>query len=554
MVVKFFKPPSNGGSVGAVKYLLNSKRVKNGTARVLQGDVETTTELINSIKNKHKVDVGCLSFEEKNIDEALKFQLMREFEEMILPEMQGKYNILWVEHVDKGRLELNFVIPKVELERGRAITPYYHASDLPRVETWQDLTNLYHNFSDPKDPEKARTVELNSKVVKLTKDFETLDKQLHQGVALGLITNRDELLKTIKDSGITVQRVGKDYISVKLPQSKKARRFKGAIYNEQFTSLEYIGTELAQKTAEIEEYRARNRNIYHRVEEISRLREKLEKLTDKKRSELEKRYKFSREKEQENQAISVPNRELPNNSVPNVHDTDFSRINDADTRGRKQSDILRGNSKKAQEIEPKKVKVAFIQTIKYRKYIPFWEYERAIKESLGERYNVERNRTGHIVYQDVKTDDKIVDKGENIHFQGDLEQEPNIEQLRTMIEIAEHKGWELEDLTLHNCEEETELLFNQVVQNRILEKELEAIKTTEKEEVIIEKPKGFNFSDLEGFVSDRKATNEELQEKLGRLKELREEIQEAKEDIYTIAMPMENEKIKTYENDNERSI
>ena len=31
MVVKFFKPPKHGGSVGAIKYLLSAKRVKNGT-------------------------------------------------------------------------------------------------------------------------------------------------------------------------------------------------------------------------------------------------------------------------------------------------------------------------------------------------------------------------------------------------------------------------------------------------------------------------------------------------------------------------------------------
>ena len=76
MVVKFFKPPTHGGSAGAIQYLLNNKRVKNGTARVLQGDVDITRKLIETNPHKQKVDVGCLSFEEANIDERIKFKLL----------------------------------------------------------------------------------------------------------------------------------------------------------------------------------------------------------------------------------------------------------------------------------------------------------------------------------------------------------------------------------------------------------------------------------------------------------------------------------------------
>ncbi len=52
MVVKFFKPPTHGGSVGAIQYLLSAKRVKNGTAKVLQGDPNITKDLI--LNNPHK--------------------------------------------------------------------------------------------------------------------------------------------------------------------------------------------------------------------------------------------------------------------------------------------------------------------------------------------------------------------------------------------------------------------------------------------------------------------------------------------------------------------
>lgn len=60
MVVKFFAN-KKGGSTKAIDYLLN-ERVKQGTAKILQGDEKLTRQIINSLNFKHKVTVGCLSF------------------------------------------------------------------------------------------------------------------------------------------------------------------------------------------------------------------------------------------------------------------------------------------------------------------------------------------------------------------------------------------------------------------------------------------------------------------------------------------------------------
>jgi len=133
MVVKFFAN-KKGGSERAIDYLLNEREMQR-TARTLQGDPSITRKIIQSIiTRKQKVCVGCLSFEESNIPEDDKYILMDEFEQMLLPMMQGRYNILWVEHTDKGRLELNFIIPKVDLPTGKALNPYYHKADVTRKE------------------------------------------------------------------------------------------------------------------------------------------------------------------------------------------------------------------------------------------------------------------------------------------------------------------------------------------------------------------------------------------------------------------------------------
>ena len=92
-----------------------NERVKQGTARILKGDEKVTRALIDSMTTKQKTCVGCLAFTEQINDEQKK-QIMKEFEYALMPGMKNRVNILWVEHTDKNNLELNFVIPKIDLE------------------------------------------------------------------------------------------------------------------------------------------------------------------------------------------------------------------------------------------------------------------------------------------------------------------------------------------------------------------------------------------------------------------------------------------------------
>ena len=284
MVVKFFGN-KKGGSTASIDYLLNERKSK-GTARLLQGDEQLTRDIINSLNFKQKTTVGCLSFEEKSINEDLKYKLMADFEKMLLPNMEDRYNILWVEHIDKGRLELNFVIPKIDLESQKSLNPYYHKADLKRVEIWQDLTNLENSFTNPKDPSKARTLETNSKELHLSKDYETLDKTLHELVNAGALESRADIIELLQKNNIEVTRTGADYLAIKLPESKKAKRFKGEIYNEQFTSTGELDKVSERKKREVEQFN--NRDI---KQEIRELRAELNQHTQAKVEYYGKRFK-----------------------------------------------------------------------------------------------------------------------------------------------------------------------------------------------------------------------------------------------------------------------
>ncbi|MFS7887496.1 relaxase/mobilization nuclease domain-containing protein [Helicobacter pylori] len=250
MLVKFWGINQGGGDGdGSVNYLLN-ERVEQGTAKVLKGNANLTKSLLLSLTQKHKACVGCLSFEEPNIDESLKYELMESFENALLTqEMQGRYNILWVEHTDKGRLELNFVIPRIDLITQKAFTPYYHSADITRIDLWKDCVNLKHNFTNPKNIEKQHNIQQhqtkNPQNKELLATYEKLDKLIRDNLGK-LFNSRNDIINFLKDNQCEVTRQGKDYISVKLTNEPKAKRLKGFYYHETFRTIADIREQLSE--------------------------------------------------------------------------------------------------------------------------------------------------------------------------------------------------------------------------------------------------------------------------------------------------------------------
>lgn len=288
MIVKFFKNPKKKSSHGisAINYLLNN-RVLDGSAKIIKGNEKLTRIIIGEISNIEKLTVGCLSFQEKNIPNKLKNKLMDDFEQMLIPGMRTRVNFLWVEHRDKGTLELNFVIPKIDLQTGKSINPYYHAADLPRLETWQQLQNFKYNFSNPQNPAKKRTVEVTNTEFNNLKNYEKLDELLQNLVKKNQIKSRDQLIDICIKNNIKVTRKSDNYISLLLPNSKKARRFKHGIYCNKFNSIDGLKLIEEDNKNEIKNFK----NI-DKKKETNRLESKLVKLITNKKEKLEEKYKI----------------------------------------------------------------------------------------------------------------------------------------------------------------------------------------------------------------------------------------------------------------------
>lgn len=286
MIVKFFKR-GTGSCLATMNYLLG-KNYDREHAKVLQGNPKLTQQLADSLEFKHKYTVGVLSFEESNLDDRQKREIMADFEKALLCGLeQDQYNICWIEHRDKGRLELNFVIPKVELTTGKALNPYFDSVDRKRVNAFKDHTNAKYDLTDPNDPANRQPLTPKYNLPKDKKALQEAITAFLQGeIGLGTIKDREGVLRALQsDLGLSVARVTPNSISIKDPTNENGRniRLKGEIYADNFrfsqdysaenerASREYranrtkriseTGTIL---TAEIERKRAFNSELYQR--------------------------------------------------------------------------------------------------------------------------------------------------------------------------------------------------------------------------------------------------------------------------------------------------
>ena len=281
MLLKFFKRGGTdderrtlGGS--AVKnYLLGTNDQPREKARVLLGDPDEVTEIINGLPFAKVYTSGCLSFhEDDKLAEAQKFDIMADFEAMMFVGLEPhQYTSYWVEHTDKGRVELNFVFPNVELVSGNHLQVYYHNRDLNLVNSWKNLTNDKYGFINPSDLENRRDVTPSigpnllkdweqsnkQKIIDKLKHYQSIEdfKQQLTDVVLtqaalrqasnNPLTCQDDIAAMLEDFGFEISRQGKDSISIKNPDpTKKNIKLKGVIYERDVTQS--IISHIAQRT------------------------------------------------------------------------------------------------------------------------------------------------------------------------------------------------------------------------------------------------------------------------------------------------------------------
>ncbi|KHK09873.1 MbkA, partial [Listeria monocytogenes SHL005] len=104
---------------------------------------------------------------------------------------------------DKGRLELNFVIPNMELASGKRLQPYYDRADRPRINAWQTLVNHHYGLHDPNAPENRRTLVTPNNLPKAKQEAaEAITRGLEALYHAGALKTRQDVTEALTAAGL----------------------------------------------------------------------------------------------------------------------------------------------------------------------------------------------------------------------------------------------------------------------------------------------------------------------------------------------------------------
>jgi len=281
MIVKIHSRGKGGGK-GPVQYLLGRDGQRED-ARLDRGNPDEIIDLIDGLKFKQKYTSGVLSFAEKDLPESQKQKIMDAFEATLFPGLNpDQYSVLWVQHLDKNRLELNFVIPNVELLSGKRLAPYFDRADRVRVNAFKVACNAKYKLADPDDPLRKRFLTTANDA---PKDINELKQSITDSLLLQLgdtVNNRKDVERELEAAGYVIDRTirasrQKTQISIKNPHGGENGRnipLKGALYEESFSYGPSFGREIEEAGKRYKE-RARERlseaiATYKRATEIKR--------------------------------------------------------------------------------------------------------------------------------------------------------------------------------------------------------------------------------------------------------------------------------------------
>ena len=155
------------------------------------------------------------------------------------------YHIVWVRHAHLHREEMHFIIPRIELATGKSlnVAPPGRASRA-LFDAWRSKVNAQYGLADPDDPARRSAVSLPGHIAKLknrpgqtrasySADVrECITRFIEAKVREGLVKNRADVVRVLKQAGFSIPRQGRDYVTVQHPSTSERFRLRGLWYED----------------------------------------------------------------------------------------------------------------------------------------------------------------------------------------------------------------------------------------------------------------------------------------------------------------------------------
>lgn len=270
MLIKFFRNGQGGGS-GPVDYLIerdvvaydqnrNAIRDERGEImlfareplpEVLRGDADRMRALIDACPHQWTYRAGVIAFTaEDGPNPAQQRQVMDAFESLAFAGLEpDQHDMLWVRHTHEGRVELHFVTPRMELASGRSFNiapPGYQK----HYDALRDVLNKEHGWNDPMAPERARETVSLIESVRRGDARELIHDWIVQRIETGQIHDRPSMTEALTSAGFDLPRAGKNYITVRDPETDERWRLKGDLFREDWTRKNTLERALERSAGE----------------------------------------------------------------------------------------------------------------------------------------------------------------------------------------------------------------------------------------------------------------------------------------------------------------
>ncbi len=224
-------------------------KIRDPAPVILEGDPQSFIQICESINFKNKYTSGVLTFslEETlliNSTPGLKDEIFQDFKDFAFAGIaEDCRNILAVEHThtEGGRLEIHYVIPRVNMETGKYWNPFEPNYDgkrgkgnnykfLEQNDAYVDYACIKFGLQNPRDLSVARDIKI-SKFDRRSASKREVHGHVVDMVISGHITCREDIEGFLKEAGGKITRRADDYISVKFGD-RKAMRFEGGLYDK----------------------------------------------------------------------------------------------------------------------------------------------------------------------------------------------------------------------------------------------------------------------------------------------------------------------------------
>lgn len=305
MLIKFFRNGQGGGS-GPVDYLVerdvvaydqnrNAIRDERGEImlfareplpEVLRGDADRMRVLIDACPHQWTYRAGVIAFTAEDApNPTQQRQVMDAFESLTFAGLEAdQRDMLWVRHTHERRVELHFVTPRMELASGRSLNiapPGYQK----HYDALRDVLNKEHGWNDPMAPERARETVSLIESVRRGGARELIHDWIVQRIETGEIHDRPSMAEALTTAGFDLPRAGKNYITVRDPETDERWRLKGDLFREDWTRENTLERALERAAGEPSRSGSRLAAI-----DLNELRDRLERSLEARASYNRDRY------------------------------------------------------------------------------------------------------------------------------------------------------------------------------------------------------------------------------------------------------------------------